>query len=60
MKTLLKSFAKQDAGAVTAEFVVIVAAVIVISVASVSGLGGEDKVVNVDPDRALNSFVAGF
>ncbi|MGH1578191.1 hypothetical protein [Planktotalea sp.] len=60
MKNLIKSFAKQESGAVTAEFVVIVAAVVGIGVASVAGLGGKDKVVSVDPDAGLANFVAGF
>ncbi|MGB7318749.1 MAG: hypothetical protein WBC85_12355 [Planktotalea sp.] len=61
MKNLIKSFAKREGGAVTTEFLVLVAAVVGFGVIGYAGMNsGPEKVVNVDPDVALNNFVAGF
>ncbi|MEP5153555.1 hypothetical protein [Planktotalea sp.] len=61
MKKLLKSFAKNDNGAISTEYYILAAAVVGISVAAYGSIeSGSEKVVNVDPDAALQKFVAGF
>lgn len=60
MRNILNKFIKSESGVATTEFVVIVAAVIGLGVASVAGLGGDDNAVAIDTDTALDSFVAGF
>lgn len=61
MKSLFKSFAKADGGAITVEFIVLCAAVVGLGIIGYAGLGsGTQEVVNVDPDASLERFVAGF
>jgi len=61
MKKLFKLFARQDSGAVTTEFVVLVAASTRLGSVAYSGVGGgADEVTNVDPDASLQRFVSGF
>lgn len=60
MKELLKKFVKSQDGAITTEFLVLVAAVVGLGIASFSGIAGEDKVVAVEADGGLAKFVAGF
>lgn len=60
MKNLFKSFATQDGGAVTTEFIVLFAAVVGLGVVGFVGLPSESVDTNSDPDKAIERFVAGF
>ncbi|MEN8892940.1 hypothetical protein [Planktotalea arctica] len=60
MRKLIKFFGKSEAGAVTTEFLVLAAAIVGMGVVAFAGMGGEENVVNVEPDGGLEKFVAGF
>lgn len=61
MAQFFKQFLSKESGAVTTEFIVLVAAVVGLGVVGLAGSNSEaEEVVNTDPNVALESFVAGF
>lgn len=62
MTKLFNSFFKNDGGAITTEWLVLGAAAVALSVAAFDAFKDDDGElhVNVDPDTALETFVAGF
>ena len=60
MTNLIKSFSKSESGAMTTEFMVLIAAIVGLGVASVSGIErGTTTGKDVDVNDTLERFVSG-